>query len=267
MWLKLKKIILFGPPGAGKGTFSGQIKKVLPEITHISTGDIFRENLKNETPLGLKAKSYMDKGELVPDEVVIDMVSDRLNKEDVKSNGFILDGFPRTLAQAEALDSITDIDLLLLLDLDRSIITQRILGRFGCNECGEIYNKFTLRPKIKKDGNQWICDMCGALIMFEHRSDDNEETLKTRLDAYEKNAKPIIKYYKNKKLLKKVNAENTLELTPSDIKRIIDCWNKIYEKNAKPIIEIYKNRGKLKEIDATDTLKYKDDEIKSILDL
>ncbi len=213
----MKKLILFGPPGAGKGTFSGQIKKILPEITHISTGDIFRENLKNETPLGIKAKSYMDKGELVPDEVVIDMVRDRLNKEDAKTNGFILDGFPRTLRQAEALTDITEIDLLLLLEVSRDIIFKRILGRYGCKNCGEIYNKYTLPPKVEGK-----CDKCGAEIKFEQRSDDNEETLKNRLDAYEKNAKPIIKYYKKRGNLKKVDAKDTLKYTEDDIKHILE---------------------------------------------
>ncbi|MCK4480502.1 MAG: adenylate kinase [Candidatus Lokiarchaeota archaeon] len=213
----MKKIILFGPPGAGKGTFSGQIKKILPDITHISTGDIFRENLKNETPLGLKAKSYMDKGELVPDEVVIDMVRDRLNKEDAKKNGFILDGFPRTLPQAEALSNITEIDLLLLLQVSRDIIFKRILGRYGCKNCGEIYNKYTLPPKVEGK-----CDKCGAEIKFEQRSDDNEETLKNRLDTYEKNAKPVIKYYKKRGKLKKVDATDTLKYTNDDIKNIVE---------------------------------------------
>jgi adenylate kinase len=215
--MKNSKFILFGPPGSGKGTFSSQIKKVLPNIIHISTGDIFRENLKNETPLGKKAKSYMDKGELVPDEVVIDMVRDRLNKEDVKENGYILDGFPRTLPQAKALSEISAPDLLLLLEVDRDIITKRILGRYSCKECGALYNKYTLPPK--KEG---ICDKCGAEIKFEQRSDDNEETLKNRLDTYEKNAKPLVKYYKKKKLLKKVNAENTLAFSEEDIKDILE---------------------------------------------
>ena len=218
----MKRLILFGPPGAGKGTFSGQLKKILPDIIHISTGDIFRENLKNETSLGLKAKSYMEKGELVPDEVVIDMVGDRLNRDDVKQNGFILDGFPRTLPQAQALEGITEIDLLLLLEVDRDIIIKRILGRFGCDECGEIYNKYTLQPKVEKGEDKWLCDKCGAEIEFKQRSDDTEETLKTRLDAYEKNAKPLIEFYDQKKILKKVNAENTLDLTADDLKRIIN---------------------------------------------
>ncbi len=215
--MKNTKFILFGPPGSGKGTFSSQIKKILPNIIHISTGDIFRENLKNETPLGKKAKSYMDKGELVPDAVVIDMVHDRLNKDDVIKNGYILDGFPRTISQATALSDISEADLFLLLEVDRDIITKRILGRYSCKECGAIYNKYTLPPK-----NEGLCDKCGAAIKFEQRSDDNEETLKNRLDAYEKNAKPIIKYYKKKKLLKRINAENTLTLTEKEITNILE---------------------------------------------
>jgi adenylate kinase len=128
-----------------------------------------------------------------------------------------LDGFPRTLPQAKALSDISDIDLFLLLEVSRDIIKKRILGRYSCKNCGDIYNKYTLPPK--KEG---ICDKCGAEIKFEQRSDDNEETLKNRLDAYEKNAKPIIKYYKKKKLLRKINAENTLELTGDQIKAILE---------------------------------------------
>lgn len=215
-----KNIILFGPPGAGKGTFSGQILKVLPDIVHISTGDLFRYNLKNNTPIGLKAKEYMDKGALVPDEVVIEMVRDKLNTEEVKTNGYILDGFPRTLKQAEALSEITDIDLLLLLEVSREIIMKRILGRFGCKECGSIYNKWTLPPKEKLGDDKWKCDKCGADVVFEQRADDNEETLNNRLDVYEENAKPLLEYYKG--INKAINAENTLKMTDDDIKKALD---------------------------------------------
>ena len=212
--LKTKHYIIFGPPGGGKGTFSGQIKKILPDIVHISTGDIFRENLKNKTPLGLKAKEYMDKGELVPDSLTNEIVKDILEK--IKDKSWILDGYPRNMNQVEFLENIADIDLLLLLKISRDIIFKRILGRYSCNNCGEIYNKYTLPTKV-----EGICDKCGAEIKFEQRSDDNEETLKSRLDAYEKNAKPLIKYYKKRGKLKKVDATDTLSFTDDDIKQII----------------------------------------------
>ncbi|MHA1194661.1 MAG: adenylate kinase [Promethearchaeota archaeon] len=211
----MKRIILFGPPGAGKGTMSSQIKEIVPEIIHISTGDIFRENLKNNTPLGQKAKAYMDKGELVPDDVVIDMVKDRLNQDDVKKNGFILDGFPRTMNQAMALESITDIDLVILLRIPNDVIIKRILGRYSCDNCGAIYNKFFMPPK--KEG---ICDKCGAKIKFEQRTDDNEETLKNRLAVYEKNASPIIEFYRSKGILKEVNYEK--KLSEEQLKDLLD---------------------------------------------
>ena len=194
---------------------SSQIKEIVPEIIHISTGDIFRENLKNNTPLGQKAKVYMDKGELVPDDVVIDMVKDRLNQDDVKKNGFILDGFPRTMNQAMALESITDIDLVILLRVPNDVIIKRILGRYSCDNCGAIYNKFFMPPK--KEG---ICDKCGAKIKFEQRTDDNEETLKNRLAVYEKNASPIIEFYRSKGILKEVNYEK--KLSEEQLKDLLD---------------------------------------------
>ncbi len=214
-----KHIIIFGPPGAGKGTFSSQILEVYPEIDHISTGDIFRENLKNETPLGLKAKSFMDKGELVPDSLTNELVKDKLDK--ISDSSWILDGYPRNLNQTNFLDSIADIDLVLLLDVSKDLIMKRILGRFSCGECGEIYNKYTLQPKKQISEDKWICDKCGAEIEFKQRSDDTEETLKNRLNVYEENAKPLIDYFNEKGLVKKVDAETTLDLTADDIKKII----------------------------------------------
>ncbi|MFX1496536.1 MAG: adenylate kinase [Promethearchaeota archaeon] len=211
----MKKIVLFGPPGAGKGTFSSQIKQVSPKIVHISTGDIFRENLKNETTLGLKAKAFMEKGELVPDNIVIEMIKDRMSKRDVKSNGFVLDGFPRTLSQAEALSNITDIDFVILLEVDEEIIIKRILGRFSCPNCGELYNKYFMKPK--KEG---ICNKCGASIKFEQRTDDNEEILRNRLDIYKENAKPLLDYYRNKGKVKKINYEH--KLTEKEVRNVLE---------------------------------------------
>ena len=210
-----KRIILFGPPGAGKGTFSSQIKDFLPDIVHVSTGDIFRENLKEETPLGLKAKQYMDRGELVPDNVVIEMVQDRLKKRDIKEHGFVLDGFPRTLPQAEALSKITKVDYVILLKVDEDIIIKRILGRYSCPECGEIYNKYFMLPK-----EEGICDKCGASIKFEQRSDDNEDTLRNRLNVYKENANPLLEYYRKKGKVKEVNYEN--KLTEQEVKKVLE---------------------------------------------
>jgi adenylate kinase len=218
----MKKLVLFGPPGAGKGTFSSQIQKVAPEIVHVSTGDIFRENLKNKTKLGKQAKEYMEKGELVPDEIVINMIEERLNRDDVRTYGFILDGFPRTIEQAKALSEITEIDLFLLLEVPRDLLKKRILGRFSCPNCDKIYNKYTLKPEKKIGEDKWICDKCEAKIEFKQRSDDTEETLEKRFDVYEANAKPVINFYKEKDKLKRVNAENTLELSKNEIKEIIE---------------------------------------------
>jgi adenylate kinase len=210
----MKKIIIFGAPGAGKGTFSSQIKEIQPEINHISTGDILRENLKNKTPLGLKAKEYMEKGELVPDNIVIDMIKDKLNKDDVKNNGFILDGFPRTLTQAEALSEITKIDLVVLLKVPEDIIIKRILGRYSCPNCGAIYNKFFMKPK--KEG---VCDDCGEKIEFTQRSDDTEETLKNRLEVFKENTEPLVKYYREKGIVKEI--DYTEKLPQKKVKKII----------------------------------------------
>ena len=210
----MKKIIIFGAPGAGKGTFSSQIKEIQPEINHISTGDILRENLKNKTPLGLKAKEYMEKGELVPDNIIIDMIKDKLNKDDIKNNGFILDGFPRTLTQAEALSEITKIDLVVLLKVPEDIIIKRILGRYSCPNCGAIYNKFFMKPK--KEG---VCDDCGEKIEFTQRSDDTEETLKNRLEVFKENTEPLVKYYREKGIVKEI--DYTEKLPQKKVKKII----------------------------------------------
>ena len=207
-----KHILLLGPPGAGKGTFSSQLKEVLPDIIHVSTGDIFRENLKSETPLGLKAKSYMDEGKLVPDEITNDMVKKRL--DEISDKSWVLDGYPRNLHQAEYLSKIINVNLVILLSVDHVIIIKRILGRYSCPNCGEIYNKYFMKPK--KEG---ICDKCSESIEFKQRADDTEETLKNRLDVYEKNTKPLIKYYKKQHIVKKIDYTN--KLSEDKVKKVI----------------------------------------------
>lgn len=211
------KIILFGAPGAGKGTLGGHIKQVLPNIAHISTGDLFRYNIKEETEIGKKAKEYIDSGKLVPDEVVIGMVENRLDEDDVKEHGFMLDGFPRTVDQAKALDDITEIDLILVIEVPREILLQRILGRMSCPKCGEIYNKFNPKLKPEKEG---ICDKCGAEL--SHRSDDNEETLNQRIDTYEQQTLPCVKYFNEQgNNVKIIDGTKTLEMTDDDIKDML----------------------------------------------
>ncbi len=216
---KSKHCVIFGAPGSGKGTFCSHVVELFPMIKHVSTGDIFRENVKNETELGKKVKKYLDEGKLVPDEITNAIVKDKL--EQLKKDNWILDGFPRTLLQAEFLSSSFEIDKVLVLDVSRDTIKKRILGRFSCPKCKKIYNKFTLPPKKELGEDKWICDECGAEITFQQRSDDTEEALEKRLDVYEQNAKPVLDYYQNKGKLKKIETENTLELSKKDIKKML----------------------------------------------
>ncbi len=218
--VKKKHIVLLGPPGAGKGTFSSQIKKIIPDINHISTGDIFRENIINNTPLGIKAKEFIDRGELVPDEITNNMIKNRL--EEIDHHSWILDGYPRNIGQAKYLSEIVAIDSVLLLSVDDEIIKKRILGRFTCSNCNMIYNKYTLLPKKEINTNLWICDNCGKDVEFKQRTDDTEETLNKRLDVYKKNAEPLIKFYKERKKLKQINAKNTLVYSDKEIKEFLE---------------------------------------------
>ncbi len=198
----LKNIILMGPPGAGKGTLAKQLKTAF-NLTHISTGDMFRENIKGGTELGLLAKKYIDDGHLVPDEVTIGMLKDRLAQEDC-ANGFLLDGFPRTLPQAEALEKLSKeinrpIEVVVNLDCDNQELIRRISGRRVCKNCGAPYHITTMKPKV-----EGVCDLCGGPLF--QRKDDNEEALKVRLEHYVSETKPLLDFYKKLGLLESFNS-------------------------------------------------------------
>lgn len=192
-------LILLGAPGAGKGTQATRIAAKY-NIPHISTGDIFRKNIKEGTPVGLKAKSYIDQGKLVPDEVVVEIVAQRIQEEDCK-NGYLLDGFPRTIAQAEALDRLTDIDYVVNINVDLEALTARITGRRVCEKCGESYHIST-----KKDNK---CDVCGGMLI--QRADDTEETVKSRLNVYVEQTAPLIDFYKEQGVLVSVDGMQTID--------------------------------------------------------
>ena len=188
-------VILLGAPGVGKGTIAGMLVKKY-NLPQISTGDIFRSNIKEGTELGKKAKSYIDAGKLVPDDVVIDIVKDRLNKSDAKK-GYFLDGFPRTIPQAEALEQFTDIDKVLNILASEEIIVERVSGRRTCRKCAAIYHVVNIPPQ--KEG---ICDKCGGELY--QRADENPETVKQRLEIYKNQTAPLIDYYRKKGLLRDV---------------------------------------------------------------
>lgn len=202
-------VILLGAPGAGKGTQAVRIAAAM-NIPHISTGDIFRKNIKKKTPVGLKAKSYIDRGQLVPDEVVVEIVQQRIDEDDCK-NGFLLDGFPRTIAQAEALDRLTNIDNVINLEVDLDKLVDRITGRRVCEKCGESYHVST-----KKDD---ICEKCGGKLI--QRADDTEETVKSRLNVYKNETAPLINFYKNQGVLKNVDGMKSIEEVFEEISKAL----------------------------------------------
>ncbi|MEG0377100.1 MAG: adenylate kinase [Eubacterium sp.] len=211
------RVILLGPPGAGKGTQSKGICEAF-NIPHISTGDLFRENLKNNTPLGQKAKSYMDAGKLVPDELVIALVEDRIQRDDCMS-GYLLDGFPRTRAQAEALDKYTEklgqkLDYAINIDVPSDVLVDRITGRRVCKTCGATYHVRYHLPKV--DGK---CDKDGTDLI--QRDDDKPATVKTRIDVYFKESEPLIGYYKEKGILVNVDGTKKSAEVAENIKQLL----------------------------------------------
>lgn len=202
-----------GPPGAGKGTQADVIVKEFG-IPHISTGDAFRLAIKQGTPIGLKAKEYMDQGLLVPDDVTIGIVEERLQQSDCKE-GFLLDGFPRTLSQAEALDGILErlnsgLDHVINLKVDRNKLLARLTGRRICKNCGATYHVVFNPPK-----QEGICDKCGGELY--QRSDDNEESVGTRLDEYINKTAPLLTFYENKDLLRQIDGEQEIEQVSQEI--------------------------------------------------
>ncbi|AUJ52671.1 MULTISPECIES: adenylate kinase [Staphylococcus] len=211
-------IILMGLPGAGKGTQASEIVKKFP-IPHISTGDMFRKAIKDETDLGKEAKSYMDRGELVPDEVTVGIVKERISEDDAKK-GFLLDGFPRTIEQAEALNNIMseldrNIDAVINIEVPEEELMNRLTGRRICEKCGTTYHLVFNPPKV--DG---VCDIDGGKLY--QRKDDNPETVSNRLSVNVKQSKPILEYYDEKGVLKNIDGAKDIDEVTKDVIDILD---------------------------------------------
>ncbi len=194
-------IIFLGPPGAGKGTQAQRICAAL-NIPQISTGDILRRAIKEQTPTGLKAKSYIDSGALVPDDVIIDIVKERLQQPDAQ-NGYILDGFPRTVPQAEALEKIADMDAVIELDVADEKLIDRLSGRRVCVKCGATYH-------VSRLGDRDTCEACGEKLI--QRDDDKAETVLNRLTTYHKQTAPLVDFYQKKGLLKKIDGAQDMDV-------------------------------------------------------
>jgi adenylate kinase len=210
-------VVLLGAPGAGKGTQAAKMVESFG-LPHISTGDIFRKAVSDGTPLGLEAKRYMDAGELVPDEVTIGIVKERLSQPDA-AKGFILDGFPRTVPQADALGAAlgsmgTALDAVILVDVPRASLVGRLTARRQCRACGRIYNVMGHMP-----ADPAVCDACGGEVY--QRADDTVETVTNRLDVYDRNTSPLVEYYRDKGLLRLVDGDRDVDDVFADVAAIV----------------------------------------------
>lgn len=211
------RLILLGPPGAGKGTQAANIVSKY-NLPHISTGDIFRANIKQGTELGKRAKEYMDKGELVPDSLVVELVEDRLSKDDTQV-GFMLDGFPRTIYQAEALDEVlgnmgTSIDHVINIVVDPSVLVERAVGRRICKNCGATYH-----VKFNPSQVEGVCDKCSGELY--QRSDDNEETVSNRIEVYTNETAPLVNYYEKLDKVRTIDGLQDIDKVFSDIEKVL----------------------------------------------
>ena len=211
-------LLIIGAPGAGKGTVSDRIINDY-ELVHVSTGDMLREAVKNGTPVGLAAQGYMNRGELVPDEVIHDIIVERLSRDDVDA-GFLFDGYPRTKNQAIDLDEILKqldkkVDCVIDLDIDDEDLIKRITGRRLCPDCGEIYNIY-----YKPSEKEGICDKCGGTLI--QRKDDNPDSLKVRLEEYHKNTQPVIEYYEEMDIVRHVDASMSKDEVYDSVKDILE---------------------------------------------
>jgi adenylate kinase len=214
------RIVLLGPPGAGKGT---QARRLMEKygVAQIATGDLFRDNVKNGTAIGKQVDDLLKAGKIVPDEITIKMVEQRLEQADCKT-GFILDGFPRTIPQAEALDRMLaakgiKLDAVVQIEVDDDLLIDRISGRFTCGACNEGYH-----DKFKKPKNDNICDKCGAKDQFKRRNDDKAETVRARLDEYNAKTAPILPYYRQSGRLKTVNGMAEMDEVTAEIEAVLN---------------------------------------------
>jgi len=210
-------ILIMGPPGAGKGTQASRIASFY-EIPHISTGDMFRAEIKQGSDLGKKIKSYLDSGQLVPDEVTVEVVKKRLQQADTQK-GFLLDGFPRTIPQAEALDGILkemgrSLDLVINIKVDPQVLLDRMTGRRVCQKCGATYHVVNQPPRV-----EGVCDQCGGELY--QRSDDTVETVSNRLDVYQKQTAPLLEYYQQRGIVAEINGEQSIDDVFKEIQEVI----------------------------------------------